>query len=176
LFRERAQMEAAGAVRSSIGPRAVLDERRFRLPGQIDGRPIATTEDPEGQCSDLAAFRAAVRGVLERNARPLRALPNPLPGLESIETNWRLPKKGHEMTITPGQLKIARQLLGWTASEVAIRVGVSEKTILAFEAGDEWSPPFYLDLVREHLETAGVEFIAENGGEAEARLRKATAE
>ena len=36
------------------------NERRFRLPGQIDGRPIATTEDPERQCSDLAAFREAV--------------------------------------------------------------------------------------------------------------------
>jgi hypothetical protein len=31
-------------------------------------------------------------------------------------------------------------------------------------------------MVRQILESAGVEFIAENGGEAAARLRKATAE
>jgi hypothetical protein len=43
--------------------------------------------------------------------------------------------------------------------KLAIRVGVSEKTILAFEARDQWSPPMYLNLVRERLESAGVEFI-----------------
>jgi tetratricopeptide (TPR) repeat protein len=64
--------------------------RRLRLPGLIEGTPLATTADPEGQCSDLAAFRATARGALERNASPLRALPDPLPGLDSIETNWRL--------------------------------------------------------------------------------------
>jgi DNA-binding XRE family transcriptional regulator len=81
--------------------------------------------------------------------------------------------------ITPEQVKAARQLLGWTCAKLAGRVGVSEKTIMAFEAGYRWSPHLYPaphlypDLVRARLEAAGVEFIAENGGGAGVRLRKA---
>jgi DNA-binding XRE family transcriptional regulator len=68
--------------------------------------------------------------------------------------------------LTPGQIRAARQLLGWSASKLATRVGVREKTILAFELGDQWSPPLDLGLVRRRLEAAGAEFIAENGGRA----------
>jgi hypothetical protein len=63
---------------------------------------------------------------------------------------------------------------GWNTSNLSTRVGVSEWTILAFEAGDLWSPPLHLDLVREAIEAAGVEFIAENAeGPPGVRLRKA---
>jgi transcriptional regulator with XRE-family HTH domain len=76
------------------------------------------------------------------------------------------------VTITPEQVRAARELLGWTSLKLALRVGVSEKAILAFEAGEQWSPPrsstpLSPDLVRARLESAGVEFIAEN----EVRLR-----
>ena len=74
--------------------------------------------------------------------------------------------------ITPEQVVAARRLLGWSASRLGTRVGVSAKTILAFEARTQWSPPLYLDLVRERLEIEGVEFI-ENGG---VRLRKGAIE
>jgi DNA-binding XRE family transcriptional regulator len=76
------------------------------------------------------------------------------------------------VTITPGQVKAARQLLGWTALKLAMRVGVSEKILLAFEAGDQLSPSLYLDLVRERLESAGVIFVEENGEGPGVRLRK----
>jgi len=76
------------------------------------------------------------------------------------------------MTLTPDQVKAARLLLGWTPLKLAIRVGVSERTILAFEDGAACSPPLYLDLIRERLESSGVEFIAEIGGGAAVRLRK----
>ena len=58
---------------------------------------------------------------------------------------------------------------GWNTSNLSTRVGVSEWTILAFEAGDLWSPPLHLDLVREAIEAAGVEFIAENAEGAAGR-------
>jgi DNA-binding XRE family transcriptional regulator len=80
--------------------------------------------------------------------------------------------------LTPAQVRAARQLLGWTAAKLAGRVGVSEKTITAFESGEQWSPHLYPaphlypDLVRARLESAGVEFIAENGGRSGVRLRK----
>jgi DNA-binding XRE family transcriptional regulator len=42
--------------------------------------------------------------------------------------------------LTPEQVRAARQLLDWTTSKLAIRVCVSERTIVAFEAGDPWAP------------------------------------
>jgi transcriptional regulator with XRE-family HTH domain len=80
-----------------------------------------------------------------------------------------------EAPLTPEQVKAARELLGWTAAKLAGRVGVSEKTLLAFEAGEQAPPrstPLYPDWVRAKLESAGVEFIAENGEGPGVRLRK----
>jgi hypothetical protein len=75
------------------------------------------------------------------------------------------------MTITPKR-RAARLLLGWSASKLALRVGVGEGTILAFEARDQWLPPLDLNLARERLEAAGIEFIAEDDGGVGVRLRK----
>jgi DNA-binding XRE family transcriptional regulator len=85
-----------------------------------------------------------------------------------------------EAPLTPEQVKAARELLGWTVLKLAMRVGVSEKTIVAFEAGDRWSPHLYPaphlypDLVRARLESAGVIFVEENGEGPGVRLRKGT--
>ena len=79
-----------------------------------------------------------------------------------------------EAPLTPEQVKAARELLGWTRMRLAFRFGVSEKTVGAFESGEPWSRPLDLGLVREWLEAAGVEFIAENGeGPPGVRLRSA---
>ena len=83
-----------------------------------------------------------------------------------------MPATMSEVPLAPEQVRASRELLGWTPLKLAIRIGVSEKAILAFEASGACSPPLYLDLVRERLEAAGVEFIAENGGGAGVRLRK----
>ena len=70
--------------------------------------------------------------------------------------------------ITPGQVRAARQLLGWWQSDLAKMVRVSEKSVRAFESGELSGTSLDLDLVREVLESAGVEFIAESG---EVRLK-----
>jgi transcriptional regulator with XRE-family HTH domain len=62
--------------------------------------------------------------------------------------------------LTAEQIRAARRLLGWTTSKLATRVGVTEKTVRAFETGEPWSSPLNLDLVRERLEAADIEFIA----------------
>jgi DNA-binding XRE family transcriptional regulator len=84
-------------------------------------------------------------------------------------------RKGRKMTITPGQVRAARRLLGWWQSDLAKMVRVSEKSIRAFESGGlSGTSPLDLGLVRERLEAAGVEFIAENGeGPPGVRLRSA---
>ena len=45
----------------------------------------------------------------------------------------REPEEEGEVTITPEQVKTARQLLGWTPAKLSRRVGATEKAIRAFE-------------------------------------------
>jgi transcriptional regulator with XRE-family HTH domain len=74
------------------------------------------------------------------------------------------------MTITPGQVKAARELLGWSQSKLAGESGVSASTIRKFEAGDRRPPMLDLSVVRRMLEDGGAEFV---DGEPGVKLRKA---
>jgi ribosome-binding protein aMBF1 (putative translation factor) len=84
--------------------------------------------------------------------------------------------EGSGMTLTPDQVKAGRELAGWSRLKLAARVNVCDQTIRRYERGEGAAATLDLIMVRQILESAGVEFIAENGGEAGARLRKATAE
>ena len=81
--------------------------------------------------------------------------------------------EGSGMTLTPDQVKAGRELAGWSRLKLAARVNVCDQTIRRYERGEAAAATLDLMMVRQILELAGVEFI---GGEAEARLRKATAE
>ncbi len=70
---------------------------------------------------------------------------------------------------------MARAGLGLGVRELAERAQVSTNTVTRFEAG-ELLKGRTLEALRSALQTAGVEFIAENGGGAGVRLRKGTAE
>jgi transcriptional regulator with XRE-family HTH domain len=74
-------------------------------------------------------------------------------------------------TLTPEQVKAARQLLGWSFLKLASRVGVSESAIRLFASGVKLA---LLDLaaIRRALEAAGVIFIEESGEGPSVRLRK----
>jgi predicted transcriptional regulator len=76
--------------------------------------------------------------------------------------------------ITTGQVKAARALLGWSQADLARRSGVSEPTIARLEAlkGELGGREGTAGRIRTALETAGVEFIEENGGGPGVRLRK----
>ena len=71
------------------------------------------------------------------------------------------------------QLRAARGLLGWSQSELAAHAGMSLPTVKRVEAG---TGPRVSDeariKLRRALESAGVEFIEENGGGPGVRLRK----
>jgi len=66
---------------------------------------------------------------------------------------------------------MARAALGLGIRDVAGGLGMSANTISRLERGEELKPGT-LSAIREALEAAGVEFIAENGGGAGVRLRK----
>ena len=72
------------------------------------------------------------------------------------------------------QVKAARALLGWTQNDLADRSGVSRPSIKRLEAGDGelGGRAATGDAIRLALESAGVEFIAENGGGAGVRLKR----
>jgi transcriptional regulator with XRE-family HTH domain len=74
------------------------------------------------------------------------------------------------------QLRAARGLLGWSQTELARQAGLSLPTVkrVEREGGDG---PYVSEEARNKLrvtlERAGIEFIAENGGGAGVRLKKA---
>ncbi len=74
--------------------------------------------------------------------------------------------------ISPAQCRAARGLLGWTQAELAATAHVGATTVRQFEQGSV--PPRHATLVviRMAFESAGVEFIAENGGGPGLRLKK----
>lgn len=66
---------------------------------------------------------------------------------------------------------MARAGLGVSVRDLAEMAKVSTNTITRLEAGEDLKPRT-VDAVRSALETAGVEFIPENGGGAGVRLKK----
>jgi len=106
----------------------------------------------------------AIRRVLSQ------ALGN-LAGARSIAAE-DLNASSNDEPLNPEQVKAARQLLGWSQSDLAGHVGVSTKTVWVFEAGKPKPSVLNLDLVREALESAGVIFVEENGEGPGVRLRK----
>ena len=70
------------------------------------------------------------------------------------------------------QVRMARGALNWSLADLAKASGVHRNTISNFETGRYDMNPDNVAKVRAALESAGVEFIAENGGGAGVRLRK----
>jgi transcriptional regulator with XRE-family HTH domain len=69
------------------------------------------------------------------------------------------------------QLRMARAAVGWGVRELAGKAGVTANTVTRIENGSD-AKQSTLDRLQRALETAGVEFIDENGGGAGVRLRK----
>ena len=74
--------------------------------------------------------------------------------------------------MTPKRASAARALLGWSRSDLAGYVHVSERIIGKYENGLSASH-LNLSLLRAALESAGVIFVEENGEGPGVRLRKA---
>lgn len=74
--------------------------------------------------------------------------------------------------IIPQQCRAARGLVGMSQDDLAVAARVSNSTVRNFEAGRTVPGTNNLDAIRRAFETAGVEFIQENGGGAGVRLAK----
>ena len=74
--------------------------------------------------------------------------------------------------VTPEQCRAARGLLGWSQADLAQKAAVGIVTVRHLEAGAHVPRRATLDVIRRSLESAGVEFIDENGRGPGVRLRK----
>ncbi len=76
--------------------------------------------------------------------------------------------------LTSEQVRAARMLLRWEQKDLAERSGVSLPTIKRLETrpGELQAHQPTIAAIRQALESAGVEFIPENGGGPGVRLRK----
>ncbi len=71
----------------------------------------------------------------------------------------------------PVQLKMARAAVGWGVRELARKAGVTANTVTRIENGAD-AKQSTMDRLQQALESAGVQFIDENGGGPGVRLRK----
>jgi transcriptional regulator with XRE-family HTH domain len=74
--------------------------------------------------------------------------------------------------ITPAQCRAARALLDWSQQDLADKAAVGIVTVRQLESGAHRPRRATLNVVVGALESAGVEFIDENGGGPGVRLRK----
>ncbi len=74
--------------------------------------------------------------------------------------------------ITPAQSRAGRALLEWSQEQLAEAAHLGLSTVRDFEKGRRVPTHNNLAGIVRALESAGVEFIAENGGGAGVRLRK----
>jgi transcriptional regulator with XRE-family HTH domain len=79
-----------------------------------------------------------------------------------------------DQKITGRQIAAARSLLGQTQAELAKKANISVPTLKRMEASPGLAAGLANNVaaVRAALESAGVEFIAENGGGEGVRLKK----
>lgn len=80
-------------------------------------------------------------------------------------------KSEHGYELAAVQSKMARAALGLGVRDLAKRAGVSPDTIARLERGEELKAST-IQTIRNALEAAGVDFIAENGGGEGVRLKK----
>jgi predicted transcriptional regulator len=73
--------------------------------------------------------------------------------------------------ILPEQCRAARALLDWSQQDLADKAAVGVVTVRQLEAGTHEPRRATLDVIRRAFESAGVQFIDENGGGAGVRLR-----
>jgi transcriptional regulator with XRE-family HTH domain len=74
--------------------------------------------------------------------------------------------------MTSGQCRAARGLLDWTQGRLAGASGLAVSTVVRFERSEKVFPPGTVQAMQLALETAGVEFIGENGSGAGVKMKK----
>jgi predicted transcriptional regulator len=81
-------------------------------------------------------------------------------------------KSGMKTVFHPSQIRAARGLLNWSRDDLAAAAKTAVRTIARLEDGDTEPHASTADAIAKAFETAGVVFIAENGGGPGVRLKR----
>ena len=78
--------------------------------------------------------------------------------------------------ITSGQIKAARNLIGWTARDLALKAGIGFSTLIRLESADgvPSSNVKTLSAIKKAFEDAGIEFIGTPEDGPGVRLKKSS--
>jgi DNA-binding XRE family transcriptional regulator len=75
--------------------------------------------------------------------------------------------------ITAEQIKAGRKLLGWSQMKLALEAGLAQTTIVSLESGKKRPSVLSVSMIKLALQTAGVEFAADEISEGPCvRLKK----
>jgi len=74
--------------------------------------------------------------------------------------------------MTPAQCRAARALLDWTQVKLADAAGVGVSIVTSFERSWRCNYPDKIQAIQGAVESAGIEFIDENGSGAGVKFRK----
>jgi transcriptional regulator with XRE-family HTH domain len=190
-----AQLRAARGLvkwsRDRLASKAGTTERTIARIEDGDGKPRAST----AQAIRSALEKAGVEFIAENGGGPGVRLQEakrkavnsdefsrqePPPGPRAAKSRRRyhvagtmgMPDKSQRgCDMIAAQCKGARAMLGLGVRDLAKAAGVSTNTVSRLERGEELGPRT-IRAVREALEAAGAEFIAENGGGPGVRLKK----
>ncbi len=77
--------------------------------------------------------------------------------------------------MNPAQMRMARAALGWGVRELAEKAGITANTVTRIENGAD-AKQSTIDAMRSAFESAGIQFIPENGGGAGIRFRERQAQ
>jgi hypothetical protein len=128
-----------------------------------------------------AMLRFLDEGPSEKSSNPMRLFeskPKMAPPEISGGTNsamWHVMSQGKKEPLTSTQIRAARALIRWTAEDLSRQSSVSLRTIRRAELAESHTAMTTTNdlAIRRALESAGIEFIDENGGGLGLRLRKA---
>ncbi len=98
-----------------------------------------------------------------------KATPSPM--LQSNSASWKSSTLD-KISITGFQCRAARGLIGMDQNTLAAEASIARGTLIDFEKGKRLPSTNNVDAIARALQSAGVEFIAENGGGPGVRLRK----
>jgi hypothetical protein len=103
-------------------------------------------------------------------------MPSPILGIRDGTNSaiWHYMRQELTKPLTSDQVRAARALLRWSAEDLSRQSSVSLRTIRRAELAEGHTAMTTANnlAVRRALESAGVEFIDENGGGPGVRLRK----
>jgi hypothetical protein len=144
--------------------------------------------EPPSRAEAIRRLTTAMLHILakdpgEKSSKPMKLFAWSKPKMSSPDIGkvggansaiWQSTSRDEKKPLTSPQIRAARALIRWTAEDLSQQSSVSLRTIRRAELAERHTTMTAANdlAIRRALESAGVEFIDENGGGLGLRLRK----